>query len=78
MVPGALTVSDLDDIAAVWMPRPLSIEAAIDGRNQPVTGKELRGAYLMTQGAGKEALTLRDMPASAEALAAWFAGKLPE
>ena len=76
LVPGVLTMSDLDDVAAVWVPRPLSIEAAVDARNQRMAGKELAAAYALTRAAGGNALTLRDTPATAEAMAAWLTAAL--
>jgi hypothetical protein len=39
LVPGVLAVSDVDDVAAAWSPRPLNIEAPIHGHNQAVRGK---------------------------------------
>ena len=34
IVPGALTVSDLDDVVAALAPRPVRIEASVDGWNR--------------------------------------------
>ena len=34
IVPGALTVSDLADVAAALAPRPVRIEASVDGWNR--------------------------------------------
>jgi dienelactone hydrolase len=73
LIPGVLSVSDLADVVAALMPRPVSIEAAIDGRNQLVTGKEFRVAFLHMLAGGAKGLTLRDVPASPEVLAAWLA-----
>ncbi|MCS6849751.1 MAG: acetylxylan esterase [Gemmataceae bacterium] len=45
VVPGALEVYDLPDLAALVAPRPLTIRAAVDPRHQPVTQAELEAAY---------------------------------
>jgi dienelactone hydrolase len=73
MVPGVLGVSDLNDVVAVLLPQPVSIEAAIDGRNVLVTGKEFRVAYLLMASTNAKSLTLRDSAASPEVLAGWLA-----
>jgi cephalosporin-C deacetylase-like acetyl esterase len=37
LIPGALTAGDLSEVAAALTPRPLWIEAAVDGLDRPVT-----------------------------------------
>jgi hypothetical protein len=74
--PGMLAVGDIDDIAAACASRPLSIEAMIDAQNRPVTGKALAAALPLARAAGGKTLTVRDTPATPEALAAWFVEKL--
>ena len=45
VVPGALHVYDLPDLAALIAPRPLTIRTAVDARHQPVSTDELQSAY---------------------------------
>lgn len=45
VVPGALTAGDLDDVAAALAPRPLRLEALVDGRNVRLPAPEARQAY---------------------------------
>jgi dienelactone hydrolase len=45
VVPGALHVYDLPDLAALVAPRPLTIEAALDPVGKPVPAAELESAY---------------------------------
>jgi len=42
IVPGALTVGDVCDVAAALAPRPLRFEGLVDGRDCVVTEPELR------------------------------------
>jgi cephalosporin-C deacetylase-like acetyl esterase len=64
VVPGALKVYDLPDLAAMIAPRPLTIRAAVDPRLQKVTQQALDEAYAacksayVKQGAAKD-LTLQ-------------------
>jgi hypothetical protein len=76
LVPGVLTVGDVDDLAALWAPRPLNIEAAIDGQNRVVAAKDIAAAFALTRAVAGNALTVREAPATPELLAAWFAEKL--
>jgi len=41
IVPGALTVGDLSDVAAALAPRPLWLEGLVDGLNRQVSAEEL-------------------------------------
>jgi cephalosporin-C deacetylase-like acetyl esterase len=45
LVPGALTAGDLCDVAAALAPRPLRLEAPIDGLNKRVPAEALAKAY---------------------------------
>jgi hypothetical protein len=40
-VPGVLTVGDLPELTAALAPRPLRLEALVDGLNRPVAGESL-------------------------------------
>jgi hypothetical protein len=42
VVPGILEAGDLPDIAAAIAPRAVLIQAAVDGRNRPLTLAELK------------------------------------
>lgn len=71
LVPEVLTVSDVDDVAAAWAPRPLRIEAPIDGHNQLISQKELITAFALTRAAYPGGVVaLRESPAPA--VADWF------
>ena len=45
IVPGALTAGDLSDVAGALAPRPLRLEAMIDGLNRQVSAETLAKAY---------------------------------
>ena len=45
VVPGALQVYDLPDLAARLAPRPLRIQAPVDAMGQPISEAEMRRAY---------------------------------
>jgi dienelactone hydrolase len=67
VVPGALQVYDLPDLAALVAPRPLSIRNAVDPAGKPVSQAELEEAYaaarLAYKAAGaEEKLVLRGVP----------------
>jgi cephalosporin-C deacetylase-like acetyl esterase len=51
VVPGALKVYDLPDLAATLAPRPLTIRAAVDAAGRPVALAELTRAYAGCRGA---------------------------
>jgi cephalosporin-C deacetylase-like acetyl esterase len=81
IVPGALTAGDLADVAAAAAPRPLRLEALVDGLNQRVQAKQLatsyepaRAAYASNKTDGK--LQLVDEPSSAATVARWLAESL--
>jgi cephalosporin-C deacetylase-like acetyl esterase len=83
LVPGALTVGDLCDVAAALAPRPLRLEGLVDGRNRPVPAKDLANTYEPARRAygaahaGKK-LQLEAEPASAAAVAGWLRNNLGE
>ena len=76
IIPGLLTVGDLDDVAAALAPRPLRLEALVDGRNRLVSSQRLRQEYPLTriayQGGG---FSMGSEAANAETMAAWFAAQ---
>lgn len=45
IVPGALEVADLTDLAAALAPKPLRLEAFVDGRNRPVGPDAVSAAF---------------------------------
>jgi dienelactone hydrolase len=78
IVPGMLQVSDLVDIAAAQAPRPLLLEALVDGRNARLTSGELAGTlrslvqvYEKPGASGHMRLGAESRP-----VAAWLAGQL--
>jgi dienelactone hydrolase len=78
VVPGMLQVADLVDIAAAQAPRPLLLEALVDGRNARLTSPELTDRfYSLAQAYEKRHvpgnLLLRTESGS---VAAWLAGQL--
>jgi len=73
IVPGALTAGDLCDVAATLVPRPLRLEALVDGRNCPMVLSEVERLFEPTLQAyhavgGK----LSFIPTLANDLAVWF------
>src|SRR5207249_6489375 len=42
IVPGILEAGDLPDIAAAIAPQPVLVQAAVDGRNRPLTLEEMK------------------------------------
>lgn len=57
IVPGILEVGDLPDIVAAIGPRPVLIQAAVDGRNRPLTLPEMKSA-----GEGRSHVSIREEP----------------
>jgi len=51
IVPGILEVGDLCDVAAALAPRPLRIEAPVDGRNRALSPDEAAARYQPARGA---------------------------
>jgi hypothetical protein len=65
VVPGALIVYDLPDLAATLAPRKLTIRAAVDGAGKPVPRSVLEEAYAACRKAyegTKDALLLQAGP----------------
>jgi dienelactone hydrolase len=60
IIPGVLTAGDLEDVAAALAPRPLRLEALVDGLNRRATQAEARAALEIARkgyeemGAGKQ------------------------
>jgi dienelactone hydrolase len=77
IVPGALTAGDLCDVAAVLAPRPLRLEALVDGLNRRVPAETLAKVYEPAKGAYGTAraeanLRLSAEPDSARKVAEWL------
>ena len=77
IVPGALTAGDLCDVASALAPRPLRLEALVDGRNCPMSDQEIKRifgptiqAYNIAEGELSIIADLRDD------LATWLAKSL--
>jgi cephalosporin-C deacetylase-like acetyl esterase len=66
IVPGALTAGDLCDVAAVLAPRPLRLEAMVDGLNRRVPAVTLTKAYEPARGAYAAAKAEDNLQLSAE------------
>jgi dienelactone hydrolase len=80
IVPGALTAGDLCDVAAALAPRPLRIEALVDGLNRTVTAEAMKKTYEPASAAyraakAEAALQLKD-EASSTAAAKWLLDNL--
>ncbi len=76
-VPGALSAGDLCDVAASLAPRPLRLDAMVDGLNKRVPAETLARAYEPARGAyaaakAEERLRLPAEPEPAERAAAWL------
>lgn len=80
VVPGVLKVGDLDDVAALLAPRPLRLEALVDGRNRRMSLESLRATYTRTRASytlNRAAdLQLRDTASDDRDLADWLARSL--
>ncbi len=81
LLPGVLTVGDLDDVAAALAPRAIRLEGLVSGLNQRATAGDLAQAYGLTRAAYQAArqgqrLTLRTEPAAPAEVADWFAKQL--
>ena len=67
VVPGVLAVYDLPDLAALIAPRPLTIRAAVDPTDKPVSQEQLDAAYQKCKAAyakekAEKGLTLQTTP----------------
>src|SRR5262249_50939473 len=78
VVPCVLTVRDLCDVAAALAPRPLRLEALVDGRSRVVNLKGMEQDYAPASAAYRNAkeFSLSDVPVNPEQLSAWFASAL--
>jgi hypothetical protein len=79
VVPGALTVGDLGDVAALLAPRPVRLEALVDGLNRKAGAAELTNAWEPARSAyhGLTApLTVTADAASGDKVAAWLLAHL--
>jgi hypothetical protein len=77
IVPGALTSGDLCDLAAALTPRPLKLEALVEGRNRLVDAKRLEREYELVRTAYRRANQEKQFQVSEDAtsapeLAKWF------
>lgn len=66
VVPDALTVSDLGDVAAVLAPRPLRLEGLVDGLNRKMPANEVAVAYAPAQQAYRAARAEKRLELAAE------------
>ncbi len=81
VVPGALTVSDVSDIAAAIAPRPLKLENLIDGLNRPVPASDVQSALAgVTEAyrAAKAGDRLSLSAAKENEVAAWLLSQVEE
>ena len=79
IVPGALMAGDLCDVAAALAPRPLRLEALVDGRNRSMSAHEIKRVFEPTRQAYRGAVgKLFLISALKDDLAAWLARSLNE
>src|SRR5262249_5784398 len=71
IVPGALTASDLNDVADAVAPRPVRLEALVDGVNRPASLESLRRTYGAAEGP-----PLKGAPVAGELLVSGFSTPL--
>ncbi|MBM3241504.1 hypothetical protein FJZ31_34920 [Candidatus Poribacteria bacterium] len=77
IVPGALTAGDLCDVVAVLAPRPLRLEALVDGRNCPLSAQEVQRIFEPAVQAYRTAVDkLNIIPALRNDLAEWLVSGL--
>jgi hypothetical protein len=81
VVPGALTVGDVADVAAALAPRPVLLEGAVDGLNRRVSAEALARAMAPARKAYEEATGADRLSATVELtadekLAQWLAERL--
>jgi len=76
IVPGALTAGDLCDVAAVLAPRPLRLEALVDGRNCPMSIQEIQRIFEPTLQVYRASDKLHLIPKLRNDLAKWLAESL--
>jgi hypothetical protein len=83
VVPGALAVSDLADVAVALAPRPLWLEGLVDGRNVRVPQVGLNQAYDRVrqgygQGNNRRGFNINPILSSDADTAAWLAARLKD
>jgi len=78
VIPGILTVMDLDEFAAANRNRGLRMEALVDGLNRRADQRTLAKAYERATKSrrAKDLLVLRDEPSSPAEVAAWLSTHL--
>jgi hypothetical protein len=76
VVPGALTVGDLGDVAAALAPRPLWLGELVDGVNQRVAKDTMKKALAGVQAAYTSARAAEQLRLGGEDLAGWMAKQL--
>jgi hypothetical protein len=81
LVPGMLTVADLDDVATALGPRPVRLEGLVNAQNQRATPADLGAAYERALAALKAAnldgrLILNAEPAAPTAVAEWLTAQV--
>ncbi|HYT94936.1 MAG TPA: acetylxylan esterase [Gemmataceae bacterium] len=79
LVPGALTVGDLTDVAAALAPRPVRLEGLVDGLNRRVGPAELAKAYAPARAAYQatpERFSAVAEPGTAEETARWLLARV--
>jgi hypothetical protein len=74
VVPGALSVSDLSDMAAALAPKQLRLTNFVDAQNRAVSEQELRQAYRNPQNGQK--FTIAEAVSDAVASADWLISEL--
>jgi hypothetical protein len=80
LVPGALTVGDLPDLAAALAPQPVRLEGLVDGANRPLPEAAARDAYRPALAAYKEAGRAMNfsLTAARSAAASWVRDQLSQ
>jgi dienelactone hydrolase len=78
IIPGAIAVGDLGDVAAALAPRPLQLAELVDGRNRPLTAEEAAAALARVKSAyGAAAAARWSLPGSgADSAAKWLVDAL--
>jgi hypothetical protein len=78
IIPGCVAAGDVCDLAAALAPRPLSLEALVDGTNRPfvLTGPQQPFAPAAKAYQGTQALRLLDAADTKDGAAAWLAEKV--
>jgi hypothetical protein len=77
ILPGVLTVGDLDDVVAALAPLPVRLEGLVDGRNRPASGAALEAAYAVARKAYRalefpQRLTVESRVTEQQEIADWI------